>query len=263
MQNVIQQSLDLLADDNEWASRYEKYLDEIWANSKKVSKGFRKPRGLSLYSTVGDRNNLIYILRFRGQTVGKVKVTSSGVFLKSEILSDSKYFVDCPLKKREGYKDWNSNLAHKFRSYFNRLRGRVDIKSPEHVVENSLLEEFKKRSSKNKAIINIQPICLHGQFFQMPTPLSASKKELKYAKQRGGGIDMLTRIVTKDDHIRLCVAEIKDDNIPAESQCKAMSQAVAYATFIAKLVTEQPDWWEFFMKHEKKRIIMLLSLIKG
>lgn len=33
----------------------------------------------------------------------------------------------------------------------------------------------------------------------------------------------------------------------------AMQQAVTYATFIAQLLSKQPDWMEFFMGHKSKR----------
>lgn len=257
MQSIIQKSLDLLSMEQEWIPRYEGYLKDIWDNSDKNSKDFNKPKGLSLYSTVADRNNLVYQLRFRGQTVGKVRAEMSSVFLKSEVPVDGKYFKDCPLKLEDKEKDWNSKEARAFRSYFNKLDGIIETHSAEHVVENLLLEEFRKKSSADKALINIQPVLLHGQFFQMPTPLSASGKELKYAR-KGGGIDILARIKTKTNHSRLCVIEVKDENKSTESQRKAMSQAVAYAVFIAKLVTEQPKWWEIFSDHpeEKGKIVL-------
>lgn len=253
MHAIIHYSLALLDLHKEWYPRFEGYLKDIWNNSNKSSKGFNKPEGLSVYSTVSDRNNKNYHLRFLGQTVGKVSVNSSSVFLQSKVPANGKYFENCPLKEEDGEKDWNSEEATAFRSYFKYLDWIEMTKSPEHVVENLLLEEFKKPSSVNKALINIQPVCLHGQFFQMPTPFSASKNKVEYAYQYGGGIDMLARIVTNDNHIRLCVIEIKDESKACESQRKAMSQAIAYATFIAKLVTEQPDWWELFSDHEEKK----------
>ena len=98
-------------------------------------------------------------------------------------------------------------------------------KSPEHEVENALLEEFRKRIGAEKILHNIQPILLHGNFFQMPTPLKASTHTPTYAQHSGGGIDMLARIKTKGTgHTRLCVIEIKDENKSSESQKAAMSQ---------------------------------------
>lgn len=253
MKNVIQKSLNLLTLEQEWIPRFEGYLRDIWNNPEKFRKNFNKPRGLSLYSTVSDRKDMVYQLRFRGQTVGKVIAKGSSVVLESEVPVAGEYFPDCPLKKEDKERDWNSKEACAFRSYFNRLDGMVATRSAEHMVENLLLEEFRKKSSAAKALINIQPVRLQGQFFQMPTPFSASGKELYYANHRGGGIDILARMKTKDGHIRLCVIEVKDENKPAESQRKAMSQAVAYATFIAKLVTVQSKWWEIFSDHIEEK----------
>ena len=253
MHSTIKKSLELLSLEQEWGPRFAGYLKDILDNSEKSSKDFNKPRGLSLYATVADRKNMVYQLRFRGQTVGKVIANKSSIDLKSEIPVSGEYFKDCPLKKEDVGKDWNSKEARAFRSYFNQLDGVIEIKSAEHVVENLLLEEFRKRSATDKALINIQPVLLQGQFFQMPTPFSASRNEVKYAKHQGGGIDILARIKTKTNDIRLCVIEVKDENKPIESQRKAMTQATAYAVFIAKLVTEQPKWWEIFSNHLEEK----------
>ena len=254
MQSIIQKSLDLLSVEQEWKHRYEGYLKDIWNNPEKISKDFNKPKGLSLYSTVADRKNMVYQLRFRGQKVGIVTAKLYSIKLKSDVSATSEYFNDCPLKKEDNEKDWNSKEAQAFRSYFNKLDGEVEVKSAEHVVENLLLEEFRKRSANNKALINIQPVLLQGYFFQMPTPFSASKDEIKYAENsHGGGIDIMARIKTNANKFRLCVIEVKDENKKTESQHKAMSQAVAYATFIAKLVTEQPKWWEIFSNHTEEK----------
>ena len=253
MQGIIQKSLDLLSMKQEWILRYEGYLKDIWNNSEKNSRDFNNPKGLSLYTSVSDRNNLEYQLRFRGQKVGTIIAKTSPVKLKSEVSAACEYFKDCPLKKEDEEKDWNSKEARAFRSYFNKLDGIVKTKSAEHVVENLLLEAFRRGSAADKPLINIQPVLLHGMFFQMPTPLSASKEEIKYSNDKGGGIDILARIITKTNLNRLCVIEVKDENKPKESQRKAMSQAVAYAVFIAKLVTEQPKWWEIFSYHLEEK----------
>lgn len=253
MYETINQTLSLLSDNDEWQRRYSKYLEDIWKNHDKCYKGFHKPEGLSLYSTVGERNENVYQLRFRGQTVAKIWSKGTVVKLLSCVTSQGNYFPRCPLKKEAGPKDWYSPEASDFRKFFKKLYGEVKTKSPEHAVENALLKEFRKKDSNTKALLNIQPVLLHGQFFQMPTPLSASGNVISYAKENGGGIDMMARIRTKKDRICLCVCEIKDQNKRAESQRKTMSQALAYATFIAELVTVQPDWWEFFMGHREKR----------
>ena len=149
--------------------------------------------------------------------------------------------------------DWKSREASMFRRYFRDLPNTTKTKSPEHHVENSLLNEFRKKEGVVKQIRNIQPVLLHGQFFQMPTPLKASEHEPTYSGKTGGGIDIMERFLHIDGHIRLCVCEVKDENKDSESQKDAMSQAITYATFIAKLLTEQPEWWEVFAGHKNQK----------
>ena len=55
---------------------------------------------------------------------------------------------------------------------------------------------------------------------------------------------------------RLCVMEVKDQNIESESQADAMGQAVAYAVFIAKLLRSESGqaWYDFFMGRDFGRV---------
>ncbi|MDE6582469.1 MAG: hypothetical protein K2K47_08095 [Duncaniella sp.] len=254
MIDIINNTLQILKYDSEWQDRYEGYLLDIWSNSDKITKGFTKPQGLSVYTTVADRNNRNYYLRFKGQNVGKVIVDRNGkVTLKCLVEESTSHNIKgCPLKNgKVAY--WDSTEATQFRAFFKSLSLETKTKSPEHEVENALLKEFRKRIGVNKALRYIQPVLLHGNFFQMPTPLKASTHIPTYATSRGGGIDMLARIKSSEKgHTRLCVIEIKDENIDKESQKAAMSQAITYATFIAELLTRQPDWMEFFMGHKTK-----------
>ena len=252
MLSIINQTLDILHANPEWHRRYAGYLADIWANCDKIKKGFVKPQGLSIYTTVGDRKSKNYYLRFKGQNVGKIKVTKDKVILQSLVEESKSHDIkNCPLKYKEET-EWLSPQASAFRKFFKTRSVTTRTKSPEHEVENALLREFKKRNGADKALINIQPVLLHDNYFQMPTPLKASTHIPTYAKHNGGGIDMLARIRTNDGHIRLCVIEIKDENIPTESQKIAMSQAITYATFIAQLLKEEPKWMEFFMGHRSE-----------
>ncbi|MDE5837999.1 MAG: hypothetical protein K2H39_03005 [Paramuribaculum sp.] len=255
MLNIINRTLEILKCNNEWHERYEGYLSDIWSNPDKTKKGFTKPQGLSVYTTVGDRNTQNYYLRFKGQNVGKVGVDRNGKITLQCLVKESKShdIKGCPLEYKEPT-GWDSPKATEFRKFFKiKLSLKTKTKSPEHEVENALLQEFRKRIAAEKILYNIQPVLLHGNFFQMPTPLKASTHNPTYAGHSGGGIDMLARIKTPEGHTRLCVIEIKDENKDSESQKIAMSQAITYATFIAELLTRQPDWMEFFMGHKTKR----------
>lgn len=254
MEHIIENTLKALRDNPEWRLRYDGYLNDIWKNKNKYKRNFRKPRGLSLYTTIGDRNKLIYYLRFKGQNVGRIKVKGDNIYLKSLVRESSSHDIkDCPLHWRSKEVEWNSYKARKFRSFFNKLSINTKTKSPEHFVENSLLQEFAKKDGSIKALKNIQPVCLHDCFFQMPTPFQASLHKPKYVKQLGGGIDILARIKNTDGSNRLCVMEIKDENKSSESQKDAMSQAIIYATFIAQLIEHNPEWLEIFAEHEEKK----------
>ena len=253
---IIQSTIDLLSENNEWEERFQGYIQNIAINHQKNGKrSFRKPDGLSLYSSVGSKGKS-YDLRFRGQSVATVKETAAEkVKLNPKSHANQKYF-EFDLCKEEV--DWDSTEASNFRSFFKKESLKFTIehpeadrkypKSEEHRVENCLLREFSKQLGKEKALCYIQPIKLYNLFFQMPTPLKASTHNPTYS-ERGGGIDILARIKPLKGISRICVMEVKDENKPAESQATAMSQAVTYAVFIAYLLRSKSGqhWWDFFM----------------
>lgn len=254
---IIQSTIDRLSENIEWEERFQEYIQNIAINhQKKRKRSFRKPEGLSLYSSVGS-NGKSYDLRFRGQSVATVKETAAEkVKLSPKSVANQKYF-EFDLCKEEV--DWDSTEASNFRSFFKKeslkfTTERPDAdrkypKSKEHRVENCLLREFSKQLGKEKALCYIQPIKLYNLFFQMPTPLKASTHNPTYS-ERGGGIDILARIKPLKGISRICVMEVKDENKPAESQATAMSQAVTYAVFIAYLLRSKSGqhWWNFFME---------------
>jgi hypothetical protein len=258
---IIQSTIGLLSENKEWEERFQKYIQNIAINDQKNGKrSFRKPDGLSLYSSVGSKGKS-YDLRFRGQSVATVKETAAEkVELRPESVANQKYF-EFDLCKEEV--DWDSTEASNFRSFFKKeslkfTTERPDAdrkypKSKEHRVENCLLREFSKQLGKEKALCYIQPIKLYNLFFQMPTPLKASTHNPTYS-ERGGGIDILARIKPLKGISRICVMEVKDENKPAESQATAMSQAVTYAVFIAYLLRSKSGqhWWDFFMGRSLK-----------
>ena len=254
---VIQSTIDRLSENKKWEERFQGYIHNIVINhQKKRKRSFRKPEGLSLYSSVGS-NGKSYDLRFKGQSVATVKETAAEkVKLNPKSHANQKYF-QFDLCKEEV--DWDSTEASNFRSFFKKeslkfttehpKADRKKTKSEEHRVENCLLREFSKQLGKEKALCYIQPIKLYNLFFQMPTPLKASTHNPTYS-ERGGGIDILARIKPLKGISRICVMEVKDENKPAESQATAMAQAVTYAVFIAYLLRSKSGqhWWDFFME---------------
>ena len=245
--NVIQKTLDLLFDNPEWEDRYAGYAKYI---PLKIPKAFKKPQGLSVYSSVSDYRQNTYSLRFDGQTVAWVynQIDTKKVLLEINEDANKKYFgLDLSKEKI----DWNIDPKAKLFRRFFRDKAKEDdvkIKSQEHRVENRLLKEFaKKTRAENKAFTNIQPITLNGCFFQMPTPIKASTHAPEYSQKNGGGIDIMARTERK-----ICVMEVKDENKASESQAAAMQQALTYATFIARLLRSKSGhkWWNFFMNRD-------------
>lgn len=259
---IIQITTSLLSENNKWEEQYQKYIQNIAINSSKIKeRSFRKPDGISLYSSVGKKGKS-YDLRFRGQSIATIVETATKeVKLYPKSAANQKYF-NFDLCQTV---NWDSTEASNFRSFFKRESlkftagfyhtNRKYPKSEEHRVESCLLREFSKKLSKEKALCNIQPIKLYKLFFQMPTPLKASTHHPEY-KEKGGGIDILARVKPLKGISRICVMEVKDENKPAESQANAMSQAVTYTVFIAHLLRSKSGqhWWDFFMGRPLKVI---------
>jgi hypothetical protein len=248
----IVNEINILLSDNilEWERRYDGYLKLIKEKEEIYrSKKFRVIYPLSLYTSISRIENFEYDIRFCGQSIATVTVNDDVlVSTKGKDPNNKKYFhVDISLENK---KTWRDRKASEFRGKFTKeLRNIVKLNSPEHNVENVLLEEFAKTGSVDKTLCNIQPIKLCGAFFQMPTPLSASKEPINYsAHNRGGGIDILARVTHNIKDVRICVMEIKDENKKGESPQKVMEQAVAYATFVARLLRSKSgnDWYKMF-----------------
>lgn len=273
IEQIINKTSTLLKEKNEWIERYSGYITDIQSVEQVVKddkQKFDTPEGLSLYFRVSDRKTTEqrttkFDLRFLGQSVGTVKVTKSKITLnvskKNE--QNKKSFKGYSELQIPDKVDWISEGGTNFRKFFRDLMSNdendITLKSQEHRLENQLLKEFSKNQSTNKALKNIQPVTLFKCFFQMPTPIGASDHNPKYAKENGGGIDILARITPVHNKpgsfSRLCVMELKDENKPNESQADAMKQAVTYAVFIAYLLRSQSgqDWWDFFRAQDNSK----------
>jgi hypothetical protein len=255
---VISDVSQLLQTNTEWHDRYKGYIENI-SEMQKYPKEFRKPIGLSVYTSVSKRDRRSFDLRFQGQSVATIKKglrgPKKGWWLIPQTTNKKSF-------EKYGYKDsdfYEVELqeATKFRSFFAKLSKEsecIKTKSPEHALENALLREFSKaKREEGKALCNIQPVTLYDCFFQMPTPLRASDthKQTEYSAENGGGIDILARVKYSPRTSRLCIIEVKDENKPSsEPQSKVMEQALSYAVFIATLIQDKQcgqKWWDFFM----------------
>ena len=234
----------------DWVGRYSKYLKGTLQYKHDIAERrskFHICGGLSVYSNISKAytNSSSFDIRCQGQSVGEIKVKKDGgVCLNitdTHTANNKKYFTGYPQTILSG-KDiaWNSSIAKAFRQFFSKSLTKSG--HPEHRFENLLLKEFRKSCGYEKSLTQIQPVTLvKDVFFQMPTPLTASRDEIKYASNKGGGIDILARY----KH-HLTVIELKDEYKPSEGPDKVIVQALAYATFIVELSkTEYGDlFWE-------------------
>ena len=110
---VVETTLQLLSNYPEWEERYAGYIKSL---ANKHPKRFRKPEGLSVYSSVSRHKGETYDLRFDGQSVGEISSTPDRVLLYPRENANEKYFGFILNKNRY---DWrNSNEAKMFRKFF-------------------------------------------------------------------------------------------------------------------------------------------------
>ena len=255
IEGIIKEVQEYLIKNSEWKDRYEGYADNLLANIGHIKlnrKRFNEFPPLNFYiSTTNAKNakaKLILDVRYRGQSVATLNVKQNDIIISTK-KKDDKNLRDfnCDIKLNDI--SWREKQVSEFRKFFkNRDNSRnINVqnkKNEEHNVESLLLSEFSKRLRTHKQITGIQPVKICGNRFGMPTPLSASDhKELKYANQYGGGIDIFAR-TGKGHATYLTVIEVKDENKYKEPPKEALKQAIQYAVFIRELLrSDSGEYW--------------------
>lgn len=252
-QSVVDEVINTLLENNEWEDRFATYAKDILKNGDKYTqkrKRFRVLAPLFAYTSVSKiKGTDTYDLRFLGQSIATVSVNRNNMVYISTTGKDksNREYFECALELPDNT-PWNDTKARDFRKYFHHIPDSTKkAKSKEHTYENMLLSHFKQSKSTNKKLLNIQPVLLSEQFFQMPTAVSASKKGQAEHSRSGGGIDILAR-VRKGAKSTLAVIELKDENRSTEGPEIAIQQAIAYATFITRLLRSKSgdQWWKIF-----------------
>ena len=255
-QAVIEDTQELLrANKVEWQERYSGYAKNIAENEgfiRDIRSKFHEWSPLKLYLTTTyakeAKKKVMFDLRYLGQTVANLIGDNEGILLSTEKYdSNNERDFDCKIKVSN--ESWNGKESQEFRAFFrNRLAGRNKSKknNEEHRLESLLLTEFSK--TEEKTMTNIKPVEVAGVRFPMPTPLKASDPNtVEYAKQNGGGIDILARTgIGHDTH--LCIMELKDENKKSDPPAIILKQAIKYTVFIRELLRSEAgeDWWKLF-----------------
>lgn len=198
-------------------------------------------------------------LRICGQSVGEIIYKGGVLLLKitsaQQNSNKSSFNIDTPKSPARKHYDFDSDEARDIISKLINIKGGdiAKMHSEEHRYESMILYDMSQKHIADKAISYCQPVVLGKQgfgFFQMRTPLAASKHNPKYSLKQnrptGGGIDILARTSLKGPGFRFAVMELKDENLEKERPEVVMTQAVAYATFIGYLLRD-PNcgnlWW--------------------
>lgn len=257
---VIEETRLILKDNNEWRGRYADYANKIQSNTPCISSirsAFREWSPLKVYLNVtsakGARNFVNFELRYMGQTVATLKGSKDKMHRLSTRGYDNPNSRDFGCNIPLADTDWGAENATKFRRFFRDRKGpraaSANKGNEEHRLESLLLTEFFKTKSKEKSLLGIQPVTIAKVRFPMPTPISASNpKTIKYSGMRGGGIDILTRTGTGGRATRLCIMELKDQNVKIEPPKAAMKRAIAYTVFVRELLRSDAGlpWWKLF-----------------
>lgn len=265
---VIKQTRQLLDSNREWIDRYRNYIqkiNDIREQLKKARQAFYVPKPLKLYMPISKAMNSVFNLRFCGQDVADLKINTynevsihfnkkaRNIKKARDIFAlmsneDKVYFENLEDK----FYPWTGEEANRFRKIVKAFPIEKLCGQPEHKLESYLLDNYLQKYSQGKEIVNIQPVTmLEGNgFFQMPTPLKASNAKdgiIEYSAEKGGGIDILARI-GRGNNTHLAIIELKDKYEKNEPPEKAICQAIAYATFIRKLLRSESggNWWSFF-----------------
>lgn len=276
--NTVEDVQKLLNYEQEWKKRYNNYIEAVRENSNKRIKRARNlfhlygPFRLYLsisYAKKATGKKVYFDLRFHGQNVGliivDIEVSKAWLIaLKNDdilnkikdISPEDEKILRSMIGSTKQFIEWSE--ATEFRKIYKNLEeaivsGKIKLaKNKEHELESHLLGNWSKNSSEGKEILNIQPVSLFKPplFFQMPTPLKASKAKsgsIDYAAEKGGGIDILARI-GGGKGTYLAIIELKDKFENSEQPEDAICQAIAYATFIRELLRSESgkEWWKFF-----------------
>jgi len=260
---VIAKTQQRLEEKKEWEERYADYAKQLLDKRGSVAarrEQFHEYAKLPYYLNIGKikeaEKTLLVDVRFRGQTVAEMAVTDDDVRLRTpkKIKETNETNFGCKIAFPRSV-PWAGEEARALRKYFFDLADK-DGNIPEHNIESLLLSEFLKDKGADKGVVGIQPVLypkldrkrdgkeVTGFRFAMATPLSACKpREIKYSGRYGGGIDILAR--TGRGKVMLTIVEVKN---PYKAPKNALKQAIAYATFILKLLRSESGsgWWSLF-----------------
>ncbi len=266
--------------------------------NKGLSEGLYFEQNFGLYTSVSVESER-YDLRFRGLSIADFHIDKKlgHVFDKPLIKKQKDGSNYTPklvqLLGEKHSKDWatgEKNIPIEKWDELSRMFAPDNIPQDyynEAVVESALLNHINKQSKENSPFSNITAITRPKEktaYFQFNTPLSCSNihnyycqkgnqpitEFLKYSKPSyGGGIDILCRRGRGGSSI-LQVVEVKDSYLDNEQPQYAISQAIAYSTFLLRLLRSDEvsceidralSWWKIIVGQRKKDSPLMIEAV--
>lgn len=193
-EEIIKITLSEISRDSDWETRYAKYAKDILkyeAYHKELTQKAKVKFPLSKYTSITKfRGKKVETdIRYLGQSIGSLIIMPDGSrFFKKSTSGYNDLVKRYPnIPKLQPCELWNGSNMNRFRSFLSQIDvADAETHSPEHKCENLLLREFHQTDSKKKSLINIQPITFGGEYVQLTTNLSASKKGIVSFSKKGG-----------------------------------------------------------------------------
>ena len=279
--SAVKDRVDALWHDNpDQVRKHRRWAQSVEAGLKKLKEArtqFHQWRPLWAYTSVsrvpGGKGKVAFDLRFKGQSVADVVIPRGGevsLSVNSERQkNNAKYFgLELPESASATLKvPWQTSPeARAFRKHFIDLYQRQGTKAhkTEHAIESLILQEMQKRSraemfSGTWTGGGIQPVRLAGCFFQFPTPLSASKGQLKPSN---GHVDVLARAGGPN----LAVWELKRSGEGLGSN--PQRQVLGYALTLLKMLRDGKSgerWYRLmgFQRALPKALTVRVAVVLG
>ena len=254
-----------------------------YKTNNELSEGSYFEQNFGLYTSVSIKKQT-YNLRFRGLSIAFFYYDEEGklVFDKSSIKKQKKGSNQIPEMIKLLGKERSNEWATGEKSIsINRLNELCSMFSPknislnyynEAVVESALLNHINSHQKDHSPFSNITAITRPKKktaYFQLNTPLSCSDIHNYYTQKNkslcefikysgpsyGGGIDILCRRGRGGSSI-VQVIEVKDSYVNNEQPQYAISQAIAYSTFLLRLLRSKEvkckedktlTWWNIIV----------------
>jgi len=254
---IIKVRSELALNERDWERNFRKYLKRV-LNAKYLINIHKiidcLGDYLSLTVSFSDIDKNCIRVRYLGQMIAMINIRSNGIYMstvnKTREENNERHF-DCNIVLRNEL--WGSEKVKNFLTHFKGLPKRDNEIVTSHKVEEDRLEDlivYRFRKDSQNSSSGFFPVNISGITFKFHTPIKGSgHNKGNYISSGPSHVDILARYRSNDaDEERLCIIELKDENVPNEPVEMVVQQALVYAVFIRELLRSESGelWWRFF-----------------